>query len=162
MITTKPTRILKIVEATLFVLLVVLTIFFKLENYWFTISLFYISLILIGRFLIFKSESNIYYALFLLIFSISIAVINYFNFDNFYIFVSILFSLCCASVSVYLFFRQSFHIKLVAIYFLEVLLLVIYRLGYIKLLDFTLVQSIYISFVLYAVMKRVKVNLRSK
>ena len=149
----------KILDISLLFTYFVTIIFFT--NIWFSIALYFLSIKLIIRGFALMQDSSLFFGVLLLCFSM-VGVANYYwKLKTLSLLILYISSFCFASLSVFLIFRQNIHLKVVAIFLLEVLLLVVLNCSLINSFWFWILQSLMLFFVILSLIKRAKYNTRS-
>ncbi len=157
----KITRITKLINVILTLLFFILVFYFNLKPIWFSLSLIFLSTSQLFFAIFLKLDSKLY--LFSILFLCGVWGIVKFYYAmplSFYYFVYILI-LGLSSFLIFAFFRQKFHLKVFVICALEVLLLVVYKMEYVTILEFVLIEIAFLLFIIQNISKRVHVNTRS-
>lgn len=127
---------------------------------WFSTALFFIANVLLLRSLLFRVNSSLWSSVVLYICFLTSVLGKVYKFTTIQYITGYLFSFCYASLVVFLFYRQRFHIKTFAFLLSLVLLFTMYSIGLIDiilLIIFLIIISILLS---YWIFKTVKLNLR--
>lgn len=128
----KRTQGLKILCFCLVILCLALISFSAIFNLffhkiWFSVLLFFIGSFLMTRSIFFHLDSEMLFGLLFVFFGISSGVLFFFNLQyKLEIFLSVI---SLSNLIVYFIFRQNFYIILFALLFLEVLLLIIFKVS---------------------------------
>lgn len=134
---------------------------FELQNIWFSLALYVLSIKLLVRSFVLRQDSSLFFGIMLLWLSVCGAVRMFFEPEVLLMVILYISSICFASLSVFLIFRQNIHLKVVAIFSIEVILLGVLKYSLLNGLWFWIVQSAYIIFILLSIIKRAKYNTRS-
>ena len=157
----KITKITKLTNVILTLIFFVLVFYFNFRPIWFSLSLIFLSISQLLFAIFLKLDSKLY--LFsILFFCGAFGIIKYyFSLPlSYYYFVYILI-LGLASLLVFAFFRQKFHLKVFVICALEVLLLVVYKMDFVTILEFSVLEIAFLLFIIQSISNRVHVNTRS-
>lgn len=144
-----------------FMLLYIALMFTSFNRKYFSVAVLLIAAYTFVKFVIFKHDSKLFFSVFMA--SISFFVfkdISFYNAVN--IFLLITFSFCLASFTIFVFFRQKFHLKVIVFCLFQMLLLYIYKNNFIFPKYYATVQIALIIILVYSLLKRVKINFRSK
>lgn len=95
-------------------------------SYWFFISIFYISIFMFAKSVVFRSDSSLYLATLLLCFSVLGFALNGQNYSAFALAAFILMSFGVSHLVLSIFFGKIFHILAFIFYFLLFLPLILY------------------------------------
>ncbi len=157
----KVTQIIKLTNIILLALYLLLLVFAKLQNIWFSLALIFLSVPCFLRSYFFKIDSRLYVGVLLLLCGIFGVLVNYYNLNLNVYYPTYIMIVGLASFFVFAFFRQKFHLKVFVICLLEVLLLVVYKLLYISLQEFLLIELSLAIFIIANISKRIFINTRS-
>lgn len=155
--------ITKIILSCLYIALYFIVIFvFELTDNWFSISLIFIGLYQLYLAIKYKRDSSTWFGSLLLYYGVfGIVMPVYYSVYNLTTALYI-FGISFASAITYLFFRQNIHAKVVAIFTIQMLLLVVFECNYLMLTEFILLQILYTAYVVSNLIQRIKINTRSK
>lgn len=133
----------------------------NLIDAWFSVSLIFISISLLVRSICFVQDSKLWFGSFLLFVGIFGIFTYFYNlpFKLTYPIYILIFGF--SSFLVFAIFRQNIHLKVFVLCFFEVLLLSIYKFAYLTLLEFCILQTFYLLFVISKLFVRAKINTRS-
>ena len=96
---------------------------FELQNIWFSLALYVLSIKILVRSFALRQDSSLFFGIMLLWLSVCGAVRMFFEPEVLLMVILYISSICFASLSVFLIFRQNIHLKVVAIFSIEVILL---------------------------------------
>ena len=151
----KRTQVLKILcfcLVFLYLLLISLSIIYNLafHNIWFSVLLFFIGSFMVTRLIFFHLDSEMLFGLLFLFFGVSSGVLFFLDFG--FKLETYLLVISLSNLIVYFIFRQNFYIILFALMFLEVLLLIIFKV-YQDIILFWIFQSLYFLVVVLIIMQ---------
>lgn len=157
----KQTHQKKIFNAFLLVLYFAIIYCFNLENIWFSLALVFLSVPSLFSLVTQKLDSKLHQFSLLFYCGIFGILQNYYNLPakDFYFVYIFIFGL--ASFSIFVFFRQKFHLKIFVICSCEVLLLIMYKIQYVTILEFILLEIAFLLLISQNLAKRIYVNTRS-
>ena len=127
---------------------------------WFSLALVFISLPLFFRSLFFHSDSSLYSSSLLLWCGIAGIFKNVYMVDMALFYPIYIFAPAFASFIVFVVFRQKIHFKLFALIFLEVIILISYKLNYIPSQIFLLINICYLTALGLWFIVRLSINTR--
>lgn len=133
---------------------------FDLFYAWFSIALMMIAIPELYKSIIFKRDSSLYLGSLLGFYGVCFFAKHFTSF-NIYSVIIVIAGIGFASFMVFLFFRQNIHLKVVAINFFEMLLLIIYNMGFINTVWFIIIQSVFAFYILLNLVIRSYINIRS-
>lgn len=113
------------------------------SNLWFSLFLFFVGSIQVFVGLCFYRDSAILFSFCCFACSISGFLIYYFDLNKYSVQIYF-FMVCFAFFCLYLIFRQNIHLKMFAIIFLQVVLLVVTKIFKLSNLSFWIVQALYL------------------
>lgn len=135
--------------------------FLRLENIWFSLALVFLSVPSLISAISQKLDSKLHQFSLLFLCGTFGILQNYNNIPikDFYFIYIFIFGL--ASFSIFVFFRQKFHLKVFVICLFEVLLLIVYKMHYVTILEFVLLEIAFLLLVTQNLAKRIYINTRS-
>lgn len=139
--------ITSLVNIILLISYALLVFVFKLDNFWFCLALYFLSIRLFIKSIALKQDSSLFLGAILFYLSIIGAIKQFYAMSFSDIYIAYFFVIGFASLCVYLFFRQNIHLKVVAISILEVILLSVFKLSLLPTSEFVVLQCLYILFV---------------
>lgn len=159
----KRTEVLKFLLfflAVLYAFLITFSTIFDLHLHriWFSLALFFIGVFLVTKAIFFHLDSAMLFGLFALLFGVVSGLLSYF--PTVYALEIYLGVISLSNLIVYFIFRQNFYLILFALLFLEVLLLVIFKIQ-LDLMLFWVFQSVYF-FVTILIILRMTIFLKEK
>ncbi len=162
----KRTIFLKIFTSVIFILYLFLILysvffdFFFIYKYWFSSLILTLGISLFVRYLCYHIDSNLFSGL-LLISSGIFGIFNYyFRFNITFIIAGYLLSLGLSFLSVFIKFRQIFHLKAFAFIFLYVIVLVIYSNDLMPSWAFISLLGVVSIMMFSTIFERIKSNMR--
>lgn len=127
---------------------------------WFSTALFFLANILLLRSCLFKVNSSLWSSIVLYVCFLNGVIGKIYSFNTIQYISGYLFSFCYASLVVFLFYRQRFHIKTFAFLLSLVVLFTMYSIRLIDVVLFIIFLIIISVLLLYWIFKTVKLNLR--
>lgn len=140
--------ITSLVNIILLVSYTLLVFVFKLNNVWFSLALYFLSIRLFIKSIALKQDSSLFLGAILFYLSIVGAIKQFYAISFSDIYIAYFFAIGFASLCVYLFFRQNIHLKVVAISILEVILLGVFKLSLLPTSEFIVLQCLFILFII--------------
>ena len=128
---------------------------------WFSLVCVILSFNLFIRSYFFGLDSSLYIASFLLFTGVSSYFQNFFMIPFYLFYPWYVLSFAYASFMVFSIFQQKIHLKLFALIGVEVIILFIFKLGFLPNTFFYAINITYISFLLYLFCRAFKKNSRS-
>lgn len=149
---TKALKILCFCLLIIYLLIICFSIIFNLffHRVWFSFLLFFIGSFLVARSICFHLDSEMLFGLLLLLFGVASGTLFFVNSSyNLEIYLSVI---SLSNLIVYFIFRQNFYIILFALLFLEVLLLIVFKVNQ-NFILFWIFQSFYFAVVILISMR---------
>lgn len=157
-------RMFTVFLALIYMLLILCSIFVStlppFYKYWFSISMLFLGMSLFMRYICYRIDSNLYSGVLLSFFGI-VGIVNfYFKFDLIMVAAGYLFAFAVSSFSVFIKFRQTFHIKVFAFLVLCDIVLIVYYYGFMSLYLFAFLLSVIFIVILWTVVENIKSKTR--
>ena len=142
----------------------VMTYFFiigKPIEEWFSLAILILGFNSLLKSWFWELDSSLFIGSMLIFIGVASLIQNFFMFDieNFYPWY--IFSLSFASIMVFSIFRQKIHFKLFVIVCLEVIILFIYKLGWLPKIFFYVINTLYLLFIVMLFIISIRKNTRS-
>lgn len=144
--------------------LVTLAYFFiigKPLEIWFSVGVIILGFNSLLKSWFFQLDSSLYIGSMLIFIGIASLIQNFFMIDLSLFYPWYIFSLAFASLMVFSIFRQKIHFKLFVIVCLEVIILLIYKLRLLPKVLFYVINTLYLIFILFLLIRSIRKNTRS-
>lgn len=128
---------------------------------WFSVGVIILGFNSLLKSWFFQLDSSLYIGSMLIFIGIASLIQNFFMIDLSFFYPWYIFSLAFASLMVFSIFRQKIHFKLFVIVCLEVIILLIYKLRLLPKVLFYVINTLYLIFILFLLIRSIRKNTRS-
>lgn len=128
---------------------------------WFSVGVIILGFNSLLKSWFFQLDSSLYIGSMLIFIGIASLIQNFFMIDLSFFYPWYIFSLGFASLMVFSIFRQKIHFKLFVIVCLEVIILLIYKLRLLPKVLFYVINTLYLIFILFLLIRSIRKNTRS-
>lgn len=128
---------------------------------WFSLAVLLLGFNSLLKSWFFELDSSLYIGSVFIFIGVSFLIQNFFLFSLSEFYPWYIFSLAFGSLMVFSIFRQKIHFKLFVIVCLEVIILFIYKLGWLPKVLFYVINTLYLLFILMLFIISIRKNTRS-
>lgn len=128
---------------------------------WFSIGVLILGFNSLLKSWFFELDSSLFIGSMLIFIGVASFIQNFFLFNLSEFYPWYIFSLAFASLMVFSIFRQKIHFKLFVIVCLEVIILFIYKLGWLPKIFFYVINTLYLLFIVMLFIISIRKNTRS-